>query len=262
MRLQKTLPYIVTGLFLVICAMLPALFLNTGQPEPTITAAPFDVNYRATMYKRADASELTPQPMSETQIESYSEALVSRRMIIDEMLKLASDSGSSETLRSVGTNYWSVTDETGRSIHYMEYYREWVSDWSNWFRIQLDLDTELPYHWYFSSRCVRNFDRYSKMDTEGAEKELAVAWGEMHKLGEAEISPVDGEHFELRYPDGEGGYISYYLWFRVYTDSAPSIVVDVEFTIMPQVLSGYGGENDANGAANSAGQQGGEQRPL
>lgn len=255
-------PAFITLVVLIICAVLPAFFIPKDDVSPT--AEPdFDVNYRADIYSRGAAEELSRTELDSSEVDAGKQQ--SCREVMDTVISnFVADRSSAETLTATGTNLYSLTDEYGRSINVMEYYRDWTGDWKNWFIMQMDLDTGEIYHVYMSGMCQRNFEDYMNVVVSGYEEVIWQAWAAFIGMDFKSLEIIDEQHYELVYSKsdseseienksvfedaGDMEYLNvfngitasastdsdqlrYYALLSLYEDAGPSIVVDIEFTL-------------------------------
>ena len=152
-RLSRTLPYIVTALVLVLCLLLPLLFRAGPEAEPVSPEGP-GLAERAAIFLDCREERVERHSLDEAAVST--EALVECRRTINRVYDaLVMDEGEERSGLSEGTRYYSIPAGSGE-VRIMEYYREWVGDWSNWFTIQLDIDTLEIYYCYYSGLCERN----------------------------------------------------------------------------------------------------------
>ena len=67
------------------------------------------------------------------------------------------------TISCYNYNFYIVDDGNGTGIRYLDLYMEWKSDWSSWFKIHIDIDTEEIYYVYYSAKCVANEGKYKSV---------------------------------------------------------------------------------------------------
>lgn len=245
---KQMFPALIVLVIIVICAVAPAFFIPSIEPEPTPQPT-FDVNYRADIYARSDAGELAKVTLESSEVDATKEQAC--REVMDTILSnLVADSNMGETLISSGTNLYSLTDELGRSINVMEYYREWKGDWKNWFIIQMDLDTGEIYHAYISSMCLQNFAQYTDVISIYRDY-IWESWAFLNGMQFKSLEIIDQTHFEFTVSKSEeqtelqhkfdyneviragsdSDQLRYYVLLSLYEDAGPSMVVDIEFTL-------------------------------
>ncbi len=261
MKRKQMFPAFITLVVLIICAVLPAFFMPGNEVYPT-PAPDFDVDYRANMYSRGVAGELERTELDSSAVDAGKQQAC--REVMDTVISgLVADTSYAETLVSTGTNLFSLTDEYGHSINVMEYYREWAGDWKNWFIIQMDLDTGEIYHVYTSSSCERNHENYYGAIVNAYRNAIWQAWGAYIGMDLKSLDIIDEKQYELVYSrskdqkenrlvytdedeqvetwnavnnmvtsaTSDSDQLRYNLLLSLYEDSAPSIVVDIEFTL-------------------------------
>lgn len=244
MKRRTLFPVLMTLAVLIVCACVPAFFVRDEEEPPVSTApAPLTADGKASLYSLG-ASGGTERLSIED--EDVSDRAAANRETIDSAMKaLRLDASETENIVSVGTNYYAYADEQSRTINVMEFYREWTGDWKNWFIIQLDLDTGMMYHAYLSGICRRNVAGYlsdygwGSADSDETAEKISQMMCSVLGLEEISVTPSDSSHYVLLCRDG-GGELTYDLHLSVYHDAAPSLLVDIELTLMPSRPAGEG----------------------
>lgn len=222
--LMRALPYAVTALLLVVCLLLPLLFRSEVEILPSATPA---ADSRARIYLSYASEELERHSLDSGEVET--EALVACQQAINAVsTALIMDSGEVRAESSTGTNYYTVTDGD-ETIRVMEYYRGWTGDWSNWFIIQIDLDTREIYHCYYSAICMSNYSAYSGVVETRLGSALTQLPGELGFTA-CETEQTGAENWDVLL-DRDGERVTYDCRSHLYEDSAPSLLLDLELTI-------------------------------
>ena len=225
-RLSRTLPYIVTALVLVLCLLLPLLFRAGPEAEPVSPEGP-GLAERAAIFLDCREERVERHSLDEAAVST--EALVECRRTINRVYDaLVMDEGEERSGLSEGTRYYSIPAGSGE-VRIMEYYREWVGDWSNWFTIQLDIDTLEIYYCYYSGLCERNFTLYAGTAEADVGAALETLPEELGFTG-CEAEETADEQYRLTLSRPGGGCV-YDCRCHIYEDAGPSLLVDLELTI-------------------------------
>ena len=146
---------------------------------------------------------------------------------------LVADHGAQRSLSSTGTNFYTVSDGEG-AIRIMEYYREWIGDWSNWFWVKLNIDTLEVFYCYYSAACERNlsdYDSYDYYNVSAMIMDLAGAIGFDGFDYYTRESVTDNMPFEVDITNSvTGESLRYSCRMHTYSDAA-SLLVDREYTL-------------------------------
>ena len=138
------------------------------------------------------------------------------------------------SLSSTGTNFYTVSDGEG-AIRIMEYYREWIGDWSNWFWVKLNIDTLEVFYCYYSAACERNLSDYDSDDYYNVSAmimDLAGAVGFDGFDYYTRESVTDNMPFEVDITNSvTGESLRYECRMHTYSDAA-SLLVDREYTLV------------------------------
>lgn len=147
---------------------------------------------------------------------------------------LVADRGAQRSLSSTGTNFYTVSDGEG-AIRIMEYYREWIGDWSNWFWVKLNIDTLEVFYCYYSAACERNLSDYDSDDYYNVSAmimDLAGAVGFDGFDYYTRESVTDNMPFEVDITNSvTGESLRYECRMHTYSDAA-SLLVDREYTLV------------------------------
>ena len=144
----------ITALVFAVCLAAPALMLRArtaqAEEEPAPTEA-LSLDERVELYESYDAGELARRDLDEAEIDN--DTLIAAVRLANALeTSLVADRGAQRSLSSTGTNFYTVSDGEG-AIRIMEYYREWIGDWSNWFWVKLNIDTLEVFYCYYSAAC-------------------------------------------------------------------------------------------------------------
>lgn len=223
-----------TVMVFALCLAVPAVMLGKlpdilSETDPVPTEQ-LSAERRVELFDMYDSDELTRQALDEEDIDSdILSAAVRRASEVESALVL--DAGSQRTLSSTGRNYYTVSD-SGDTIRILEYYREWVGDWSNWFLVKLDLDTLDVFYCYYSAACERNLSIYKENSNSTGEALMEQFSGAIGMDGYL-VSNVseDGEQFSICFTGGAGGdERSYDVRAHVYEDTV-SLLVDIKMEL-------------------------------
>lgn len=226
---------ILTVLIFGVCLAVPALMLHARteqvEEEPAPTEA-LSLAERVELYGRYDSGELARRNLDESEIDNDTLMSAVRRANALET-SLVADQGAQRSLSSTGTNFYTVSDGTG-SIRIMEYYREWVGDWSNWFWVKLNIDTLEVFYCYYSAACERNLSDYDSDDYYNVSAmimDLAGAVGFDGFDYYTRESVTDNMPFEVDITNSvTGESLRYECRMHTYSDAA-SLLVDREYTL-------------------------------
>lgn len=227
---------ILTALVFAVCLALPALMLRSrtaqAEEEPAPTEA-LSLDERVELYESYDAGELARRDLDEAEIDN--DTLIAAVRLANALeTSLVADRGAQRSLSSTGTNFYTVSDGEG-AIRIMEYYREWVGDWSNWFWVKLNIDTLEVFYCYYSAACERNLSDYSSDDYYNVSAmimDLAGAVGFDGFDYYTRESVTDNMPFEVDITNSvTGESLRYECRMHTYSDAA-SLLVDREFTLV------------------------------
>ena len=114
----------------------------------------------------------------------------------------------------------------------MEYYREWIGDWSNWFWVKLNIDTLEVFYCYYSAACERNLSDYDSYDYYNASAMIMDFAGAIGFDGyETRESVTDSVPFSVELLNSATGEsLTYSCRMHTYSDAA-SLLVDREYTL-------------------------------
>lgn len=221
-RFRMILGISCTVLILLLAATLPALFVQDSPEEAA--EVPLGIQERARLFSLYWAEDescrveaFSREDFSEEELEPSGEKISEFRAA------MAIDQGGPMT-ESAGEHFYTLTLPEGGTLRMREYYEQSTGDWSNWFRIYVDIDTLDVYFLYVSCKCLRNVNDYdlagmSEMDV----YELARGWQEY--LGADFCIPTYGEGNTLQSVYVRGGEaLCYRESYTFY--SSPEIVVD------------------------------------
>ena len=204
----------ITALVFAVCLAAPALMLRArtaqAEEEPAPTEA-LSLDERVELYESYDAGELARRDLDEAEIDN--DTLIAAVRLANALeTSLVADRGAQRSLSSTGTNFYTVSDGEG-AIRIMEYYREWIGDWSNWFWVKLNIDTLEVFYCYYSAACERNLSDYDSYDYYTRE------------------SVTDNMPFEVDITNSvTGESLRYSCRMHTYSDAA-SLLVDREYTL-------------------------------
>lgn len=223
---------ILTVLIFGVCLAVPALMLHArteqAEEEPAPTEA-LSLAERVELYGRYDSGELARRNLDESEIDNDTLMSAVRRANALET-SLVADQGAQRSLSSTGTNFYTVSDGTG-SIRIMEYYREWVGDWSNWFWVKLNIDTLEVFYCYYSAACERNISDYDSYDFYNASAMIMDFASAIGYDGYDSESVTDGVPFDVELLNSATGEsLTYECRMHTYSDAA-SLLVDREYTL-------------------------------
>lgn len=229
--ISRAVPFVVTALVLIVCLLLPLLFRGGDEADGTITASELTAGERAALYSRYYDGELQLMSLSERDVDNTT--LINCRRVFNTIMNtLVMDEGETRVQSATGTNYYAIADGED-SLRFVEFYREWTGDWSNWLRVRIDMDTLDVYYLYYSAEAQSNAGQY-----EGGARAHVAAAGQTILLalgftGEASIQEDDALGETLLQAESSAGDIYSYrlLSTNIYEDAAPSILVDLELVI-------------------------------
>lgn len=224
---------IITALVFAVCLAAPALMLRArtaqAEEEPAPTEA-LSLDERVELYESYDAGELARRDLDEAEIDN--DTLIAAVRLANALeTSLVADRGAQRSLSSTGTNFYTVSDGEG-AIRIMEYYREWIGDWSNWFWVKLNIDTLEVFYCYYSAACERNLSEYSSDDYYNVSAMIMDFAGAIGFDGyETRESVTDSVPFEVELLNSAtGASLTYSCRMHTYSDAA-SLLVDREYTL-------------------------------
>ena len=164
-----------TVLILILAATLPALFVSDAPRE--VTEETLGMQERARLFSLYWAEDESCRVEAFSREDFSEEELQPSGEVIQQLRTgLTVDCGN-PLPESAGEHYYVLTLPEGGTLRMREYYEQSAGDWSNWFRIYVDIDTSDVYFLYVSCKCLRNADMY---DLDGMADmdvyELAVSW--------------------------------------------------------------------------------------
>lgn len=234
---QERLPLIVgtaaVVLSLLLAAFIPALFVRKApekRPDAVLSggerAALFALYWaedeRCTV-EHLERSDFAPEELA------GSDELV-RQLHAD----LIFDRGA-PVPESAGEHFFVLRRKDGESLRMQEYYEQSAGDWSNWFRVYVDIDSLDIYFLYESCKCLKNADDYPVGVWPDA-WELVVAWQDYMGYGKCVFLDGDGNKASVAYLDGERAV---YCDVSITTYASPEYVVDFRIVrTAPQTFSG------------------------
>lgn len=226
---------ILTVLVFAVCLAVPALMLRSRTAPVEETPMPTEalsLAERVELYERYDSGELARHDLDESEIDNETLMAAVRRANALET-SLVADRGAQRSISSTGTNFYTVSDGEG-GMRVMEYYREWVGDWSNWFWVKLNIDTLEVFYCYYSAACERNLSEYSGDDYYNVSAMIMDFAGAIGFDGfdyYTRESVTDNMPFEVDITNSvTGESLSYSCRMHTYSDAA-SLLVDREYTL-------------------------------
>lgn len=228
---------LLTALVFAVCLAVPALMLRSRTtPAEEESPAPTDalsLAERVELYERYDSGELARHDLDESEIDSDT-FLAAVRLANALETSIVNDRGAQRSISSTGTNFYTVSDGEG-AMRVMEYYREWVGDWSNWFWVKLNIDTLEVFYCYYSAACERNLSEYSGDDYYNVSAmimDLAGAVGFDGFDYYPRESVTDNMPFEVDITNSvTGESLRYECRMHTYSD-AVSLLVDREYKLI------------------------------
>lgn len=224
----------ITVLVVLLAAIVPAFFvqdhdaLSEAQPLTTAERAELFALYRAED-ARCAVEELEVDAFTEEELAG------SWDVIRDLRDSLRIDRGEIVP-ESTGERFFLLGTADGRGLRMREYYEQSAGDWSNWFRVYVDIDTQEVFFLYQSSKCLENEEKYSEKDVAVSAKEMAELWLEYLPGCERVILLEEKENtVSAAYLRGDEA-IYYDTRYTTYT--SPEYVVDFRFTIRPPMEEG------------------------
>lgn len=228
---------LLTALVFAVCLALPALMLRSrtapaAEESPAPTEA-LSLAERVELYERYDSGELVRYALDESELDS--DALIAAVRLANALeTSIVADRGAQRSMSSTGTNFYTVSDGEG-AMRIMEYYREWVGDWSNWFWVKLNIDTLEVFYCYYSAACERNLSSYDSDDYYNVSAmimDLAGAVGFDGFDYYTRESVTDNMPFEVVITNSvTGESLTYSCRMHTYSDAA-SLLVDREYTLV------------------------------
>lgn len=226
---------LLTALVFAVCLAVPALMLRSRTvPAEEESPAPTDalsLAERVELYERYDSGELARHDLDESEIDSDT-FLAAVRLANALETSIVNDRGAQRSISSTGTNFYTVSDGEG-AMRVMEYYREWVGDWSNWFWVKLNIDTLEVFYCYYSAACERNLSEYSSDDYYNVSAMImdlagAVGFDDYY----TRESVTDNMPFEVDITNSvTGESLRYECRMHTYSD-AVSLLVDREYKLI------------------------------
>lgn len=224
---------LMTALVFAVCLAVPALMLNarSGRGEETpVPTGTLDLAGRVELYERYDSGELARHDLDESEIDN--ETLMAAVRLANALeTSIVADRGAQRSMSSTGTNFYTVSDGEG-GIRVMEYYREWLGDWSNWFWVKLNIDTLEVFYCYYSAACERNLSDYDVNDYYNASSIIMDFASSLGFDGFDSDSVTDGMPFEVLITNSATGEsLTYECRVHTYSDVA-SLLVDREYSLV------------------------------
>lgn len=244
-RGRGTGAYIIAALVMLACALLPLLFMPRSQaPLPYGEAEQLGTtrSQRAELFTRYFTDgELERRGFEPTMDER--EGVIACRALANSVLTgLCADSTLPEPA-DAQISYFSVADGEAQ-IRVMEFNQRWTGDWSNWFSIHIDLDTQEVYRAYISEQCLKNVEDYSlplPRAADTAERWFSLLGCEGGAAGADAEDPLPAEttdyaqsmetDFGIHYSAPEGEALRYMVHLKYYADEYPSLIRDMMFTL-------------------------------
>lgn len=169
-RLKTILKIALTAGFLAVCIFLPSVFapegagteLNSHGISNVDVTSPSDFSQRAELFMKywAWESDDNKYSLDYSKVSKNGISLcVERRDLL--LSQLDFDIEASVFEASAMEWYYTLSDGAGNGMNLVDYYYQWEGDWRNWLVITMDIDTQDIYRAYFSTVCLRNFDRYA-----------------------------------------------------------------------------------------------------
>ena len=229
---------LMAAMVFAVCLLVPALMLrDSGQPEPTddmtATEQPSEslsLEQRAELYSRYVDGELSKTALDSSALGNS--ALMNAMRLAGRLESaIVFDRGAERSVSSRGASLYRVSDGT-HSIRFLEYFREWDGDWSNWLVIVVDVDTLDLYYCYYSAACEQNLSSYLMNDNMEV-GELFRDIGSSIGMDEFSVfdSIEDSVPFTLDFTNSVSGEVrSYETRLHVYEDAA-SLLVDIRLEL-------------------------------
>lgn len=228
-NVSRALPFVVTALLLVVCLLLPLLFLpGNDDSVPDSTGA--DISERAALYYRYttdDSLQLRRLDESEVDNDAYIECVRTIETITNQLIM---DEGELRSDGASGVNFYTLSDN-GESLRIMEYYHEWTGDWHNWFTIHIDIDTMDIYYIYYSANVQSNGGSYSGLAQEHLQEVGSVLLPELGFSTPASMDEGDDGVWFLQLGRPSGEELGYDVICNIYEDAAPSLLIDLRITL-------------------------------
>ena len=233
--LRAAAPFLALALLLILCLLLPLAFVpEYTVPVPSVEPdTDFASRIELLELYRAEKLESTGLDVAEAGSEGIE---MGRRIFNAVMNNLVLDHGAATVEVLSGEDAFSLS-QGGSSVRVLEFYREWNGDWHNWLRLWIDADELVIYRCYYSANVLENADEYinsydarlkesvgNLCDALGFESSSVRQTGELTWL------------VTLTAPDGTD-YV-YYVPLLVYADSAPSLLVDIDISLVSVEASG------------------------
>lgn len=233
-RLPLILGAAAAALALLLAAIVPALFVREAANEAA--AVPLTTGERAALFQLYWAEDEHCAVERFQRSDFAAEALAASDALVQQLrADLRFDKGEPVT-DTAGEYFYRLWTQDGRSLRMQEYYEQSSGDWSNWFRVFVDIDTLDVYFLYESSKCLKNKQNYPLDDVPGA-WDLAEAWQEYMGYDEFVYLSGEGNSASVAYIDGEQ---TIYGDVRFTTYSSPEYVVDFCVELKPPVGFGLG----------------------
>lgn len=225
---------VITALVVLLAATIPALFvrddaaLSEAQPLTTAERAELFALYREED-ARCAVEELQREAFSEEELAGSGDVIRKLRS------SLRIDRGEIVP-ESTGERFFLLGTADGRGLRMREYYEQSAGDWSNWFRVYVDIDTQEVFFLYQSSKCLKNEEKYPEEDAAVGAKEMAELWIEYLPGCERMVLLEENENMvSAAYLRGDEA-IYYDTRYTTYT--SPEYVVDFRFAIRPPMEEG------------------------
>jgi hypothetical protein len=223
-----------SALVFALCLIVPALMLGGREEGPDAAATPdgtagLSAAERAALYERYESGELERTMLAEELDSAVTMAAMKRMGALESAI--VCDRGAVRSVASTGAYFYKVTDGSS-TIRFLEYYREWTGDWTNWFVAVLDIDSLDLLYCYYSANCVQNLGNYS----DGQVYEIGGFIGSIGTaldMDDYEITDTvkDNEPFGLLYRNSVSGQErSFELRIHAYEDAA-SLLLDIKLRL-------------------------------
>ncbi len=223
-----------SALVFALCLIVPALMLGGREEGPDAAATPdgtagLSAAERAALYERYESGELERTMLAEELDSAVTMAAMKRMGALESAI--VCDRGAVRSVASTGAYFYKVTDGSS-TIRFLEYYREWTGDWTNWFVAVLDIDSLDLLYCYYSANCVQNLGSYNG-------GQIYEIGGLMGSIGtaldmdeyEVENAVEDSTPFELKFKNSVSGEErSFETRIHAYEDAA-SLLLDIKLRL-------------------------------
>ena len=229
---EKRLPLILGGaaaaLVLLLAAVIPALFVRPDVPETA--PVPLTTAERAELFRLYWAEDVRCTAETCAREDFTPEELAPSEKLTEALhAEYAVDRGT-PLVESAGEHFYLLRGADGREMRMREYYEQASGDWSSWFRVYTDIDTQEILFFYQSCKCLKNERRYDPAEIGSDAWTLSAMWADT--VGCESYLCLGGTDGKVSAAYVRGEQAVYYdTSYTTYT--SPEYVIDFRMVIQP-----------------------------